>query len=296
MALTVNLNDVQHEPIVVSASLTAVLNRYYVNVASSTYTDPSPFEGEGFIVFVRNGTATVGGTAYATAGTLIYRYYHSGAWANTSIDLTTKQDTLISGINIKTINSANILGSGNISVTSQTSTIWGIYRTGQYLSLPYASLSSSTGFSPNIIRAYPLAIEDTVTFSALRIEVTTASAGGLARLGIYSDSNGYPGSRLEDAGFVDCSSTGLKELPISQSFTTSTKRIWLACNVNSGAIGFRYFGNGISSIGRTSSGGVTTPSFYTVASTYGALPASYPAGAVPESASNQGILLEIKVQ
>jgi len=33
-------------------------------------------------VFVRNGTATVGGTGYSTAGTVINRIYHSGAWAN----------------------------------------------------------------------------------------------------------------------------------------------------------------------------------------------------------------------
>lgn len=87
MALTVNLNDVQHEPIIVTASLTAALNRYYVNTVTSTYTDPTPVQGKGFIVFVRNGTATVGGTAYGTVGTLIYRYFHSGAWANTVVDL-----------------------------------------------------------------------------------------------------------------------------------------------------------------------------------------------------------------
>ena len=188
MALDAYLNNVQHEPIVVSASLTAVLNRYYVNVASSTYTDPTPVQGEGFIVFVRNGTATVGGTAYTTTGTLIYRYYHSGAWANTSIDLTTKQDILVSGTNIKTINSTSLLGSGDISVTAPTTTVWGIYRSGQYLSLPYASLSSSTGFSINLIRAFPLATEDSVTFSALRVEVTTAVGGGLARVQIVQAS------------------------------------------------------------------------------------------------------------
>jgi hypothetical protein len=33
-------------------------------------------------VIVRNGAATVGGTAYATSGTIIERSYHSGAWAN----------------------------------------------------------------------------------------------------------------------------------------------------------------------------------------------------------------------
>jgi len=67
---------------VANGSLTAVLDTYYVCVSNSTFTDPSPVEGEGFAVFVRNGTATVGGTGYSTAGTIIHRVFHSGAWAN----------------------------------------------------------------------------------------------------------------------------------------------------------------------------------------------------------------------
>lgn len=67
---------------VANGSLTAVNDTFYVCVSSSTFTDPSPTEGEGFAVFVRNGTATVGGTGYSTAGTIIHRIFHSGAWAN----------------------------------------------------------------------------------------------------------------------------------------------------------------------------------------------------------------------
>lgn len=74
--------DYTPAPEVVSGSLTAVNRTFYVNVASATYTDPTPVEGEGFAVFVRNGTATVGGTGYSTAGTIVHRIYHSGAWAN----------------------------------------------------------------------------------------------------------------------------------------------------------------------------------------------------------------------
>ncbi len=76
------LDGKQAVPVVVSGSLTAANDTNYINVASATYTDPSPAEGKGFTVFVRNGTATVGGTGYAVAGTRIIRVYHSGAWAN----------------------------------------------------------------------------------------------------------------------------------------------------------------------------------------------------------------------
>jgi preprotein translocase subunit SecE len=67
---------------VISSNQVAVNDGVYHVVASATFTDPTPVEGKGYTVFVRNGTATVGGTPYATAGTTIKRIYHSGAWAN----------------------------------------------------------------------------------------------------------------------------------------------------------------------------------------------------------------------
>jgi len=82
IANLVNIISKQNISIEVSASITAALNQYYIATATATFTDPTPSQGKGFIVLVRNGTATIGGTAYATAGTLIYRYYHSGAWVN----------------------------------------------------------------------------------------------------------------------------------------------------------------------------------------------------------------------
>jgi hypothetical protein len=89
IANLVNLISKQNISVEVSASITAALNQYYIATATATFTDPTPSQGKGFIVLVRNGTATIGGTAYATAGTLIYRYYHSGAWVN--YEFSTKQ-------------------------------------------------------------------------------------------------------------------------------------------------------------------------------------------------------------
>jgi hypothetical protein len=76
------LDAKQNESIVINSNTTAVLDGVYTVVASATFTDPTPAEGKGFMVFVRNGTATVGGTGYSVAGTIINRVYHSGAWAN----------------------------------------------------------------------------------------------------------------------------------------------------------------------------------------------------------------------
>lgn len=77
-----NLASKQDISVEVTGNITAVLNTNYINTANATYTDPTPTQGKGYSVLVVNGTATIGGVAYATSGTLIYRTYHSGAWVN----------------------------------------------------------------------------------------------------------------------------------------------------------------------------------------------------------------------
>ena len=65
-----------------AASFTADLNGAYIITATATVTDPTGAQGKGFICYVRAGTATIGGTAYASAGTVVWRSYNSGAWSN----------------------------------------------------------------------------------------------------------------------------------------------------------------------------------------------------------------------
>jgi hypothetical protein len=66
---------------VVSSNLTAVNDTNYTVVANATFTDPSPTEGKGYVVYVRNGTATIGGTGYGV-GSLVFRVFHSGGWSS----------------------------------------------------------------------------------------------------------------------------------------------------------------------------------------------------------------------
>jgi len=99
--------DLRIAPIVVSANYTARAGQDHINVATSTYTDPTPFEGAWFRVIVRNGTATVGGTAYATSGTVIERSYDSGAWANRVYN-----ETPVLGTNVSTALSTAVGSAG----------------------------------------------------------------------------------------------------------------------------------------------------------------------------------------
>jgi hypothetical protein len=66
---------------VVSTNQTAVNDGQYTVVANSTFTNPSPVEGKGYWVLVRNGTATINSVGYSVAGTIVYTVFHSGAWA-----------------------------------------------------------------------------------------------------------------------------------------------------------------------------------------------------------------------
>jgi hypothetical protein len=81
-AAYVSIGGSSNAPIVVSTNQTAANDSIYTVVATATFTDPTPAEGKGYRVFVRNGTATIGGTTYSVAGSSIFRVYHSGSWSN----------------------------------------------------------------------------------------------------------------------------------------------------------------------------------------------------------------------
>jgi hypothetical protein len=122
------LDAKQNESIVINSNTTAVLDGVYTVVASATFTDPTPAEGKGFMVFVRNGTATIGGIGYSTLGSFIYRIYHSGAWANYNISSgTTGSWELIS--------TATASSSSTIDFTGLSST-YAFYKVVYYDVLP----------------------------------------------------------------------------------------------------------------------------------------------------------------
>lgn len=75
--------EIQGTHDVISTNWTARNHGAYTVIASGTTTDPgTPSPGHEFTTLVRNGTATIGGTAYATSGSIIRRVYHSGSWTN----------------------------------------------------------------------------------------------------------------------------------------------------------------------------------------------------------------------
>lgn len=82
-----------------------------------------------------------------------------------------------------------------------------------------------------------------VTLDRIGISVTTAAASTVARLGIYRDTGtGFPGTLLLDAGEVDCSTTGGKEIVISQALTPGI--YWLTMMTNGSTITIESMPNG----------------------------------------------------
>lgn len=185
MPITINLNDVQVKPIVVNADLTAVLDRTYNVVASAIFTDPTPTEGKGFIVFVRNGTATVGGVGYSTAGTVIRRIYHSGAWANytgISVDVNTI-GAAINGAASGTPNDTDLVMSVDTSVAKKNTwtQIKAFLKT--YFDTVYATVSSLSGKEDTSNKSDSYTASSTTTYAN-----TKALVDGLATKVDTSDS------------------------------------------------------------------------------------------------------------
>lgn len=71
------------------------------------------------------------------------------------IDLSTKQDTLVSGENIKTINGSSVLGSGDLTIDTG-----GNYTSGKGISISDSGEISVTNPVPNGLRLYTYSISD----------------------------------------------------------------------------------------------------------------------------------------
>jgi hypothetical protein len=98
-------------------------------------------------------------------------------------------------------------------------------RTGAYLSL---SGTATTGPGAGSLRTYRLDLAASGTADRIGIEVTTLAAGSSIGLAIYNHdaTTGLPGTLLLDAGTVDSTSTGFKEITISQALSAGS--YWLA--------------------------------------------------------------------
>lgn len=96
--------------LVVQSNITAKLDALYHTVTTCTITDPTPFEGKGYVVRVINGTTTIAGLDYI-AGQIVVRTFHSGSWL-----------TFVYGKYGKVTTNASVSGTYNIDLASDVDT------------------------------------------------------------------------------------------------------------------------------------------------------------------------------
>jgi hypothetical protein len=139
------------------------------------------------------------------------------------------QPTLVSGTNIKTINGSSVLGSGNLVVSGGGG--GGIHalvkpRTG--VRLGYALGISTTGSNFTLARLtlVPFIPANTFTISEILIYCNILGVGSLCRLLIYSDNNGFPDAKLFESADLNLSTIGFKIATTTFTFNAGTT-YWL---------------------------------------------------------------------
>lgn len=98
----------------------------------------------------------------------------------------------------------------------------------------YPGTGGTAAQALNTMTALPFWLPAGCTIDRIGIEVTSGTALSVPRLGIYNDAgSGLPGTLLLDAGTIDGTSSGTKQITIAQAITASGY-YWMAF-VNQGA-------------------------------------------------------------
>ncbi len=167
-----------------------------------------------------------------------------------------------------------------------------IKKTGRYFGpfLTGGAVVSQGIASANSLRAFPFFVPQAAKFDRIAIRVSTQATGTTPRirLGVYenkTDGSVYPGALTIDAGEVDVSTLGLKELTINLTLKGG-KLYWLALvgqDTASLAVAAIPIGDAVGTFLGFDNGLTGAPYLgYAIAQTYGALPAVYPTGSPVE--------------
>jgi hypothetical protein len=140
------------------------------------------------------------------------------AVTNLTTDLSGKQETLVSGTNIKTINGESVLWSGDVSI--QTGALYKIttpLNTNHYFTPSFGTKSpwlTETGF--NLIFYTPFIINQTKTIDKIAVKVTSYDDLGFmppswVHIWIYSSDEEKPDTRIYTTDEIVVNSTWIKE-------------------------------------------------------------------------------------
>ena len=144
----------------------------------------------------------------------------SNRGALSSSDWTTfnnKQDALVSGTNIKSVNGFSLLGSGDLLVKGVHALVKPSAGGSVSVSVTSTALSAQAQTTNRLIVS-PFIPSQTITCASLYINVATLAAGSNAQILIYSNLNGKPDTKIYQSANLDCSTTGNKIATTTQTF------------------------------------------------------------------------------
>jgi hypothetical protein len=144
----------------------------------------------------------------------------------------------------------------------------------------YGAATAATNASVNVLATSVIVVPNTSTITSISIDLTAAAAaGGVARLGIYNSTNtGTPNNLVVDAGTVSTTTTGVKELILSQSLDPGV--YYLACVFQNNVTGliYRYISSVSPYYYQSSNFPSSTaiPNSFVAGSISGSLPSTFP--------------------
>lgn len=171
------------------------------------------------------------------------------------------------------------LAAHKLVLDAHTRNLHEIVRTGTYV-FPYYSEDTTVNLVAGTFLAAPFSVPRAMTFDRIGIYVATADVSGTpdktAYLGIYNDgTNLYPGTLVKDAGTVLVNATGIVAATLSPSVSLDKGLYWVAL-VSNGTPTLRAAYLGAPLIGLYSTWQIAQGA-WKIASSYGALPATFPA-------------------
>jgi hypothetical protein len=220
----------------------AIKARYEANANTNAYTDAEKTK--------LAGIATAA-TANATDAQLRDRATHTGTQAASTITgtktssfisdfasavaalITGKQDTLVSGTSIKTVNGTSLLGSGDVSVAGGSPNLDGYTQMAPASGLFVANSANATAFSTAAQVAdrmviAPFVAAYSMTIDQLGVSVSTLLAGANAKCVIYAaDSNGRPTTLLRETPDISAAAAATVFGTITSITLTAGATYWI---------------------------------------------------------------------
>ncbi len=165
------------------------------------------------------------------------------------------------------------------------------FVTGRFYGVPLGCTPVAVLTVTATLYAYPVYIPSEVTISTFNIGVTTGQTGGAAHVGIYADDGGYPGDLIYDSGAISGLTSTIVVTKTGVATTLNAGVYWIASiftasgtfpSVTGSTANYSLglnslLGSDTAAHALATSGEAATG--ISVAGTYGALPATFTAGA-----------------